>query len=255
MNQNLHKMKCLNLNRVISTSLLLLLFLSVKAQIKVAEWNYPVRPGTEQWKQLDSFSERLNVFNIPESILSEMTTENLVETCLNYPWWILITSRDNNQAGYNYLKSVFNGFRELENRQDAGIELLEVYGKMIPDSVMNLETLVKQGMFCFQFTFIEVLLSQPDILKNMDDEYLKSLIRKTVSVYEGKTVAFDKYYYYGISSTCLILVRVLSKNSYPEYIRLLEKYPELKRLDETGTSGNLELLEQIVVEAKRIFNL
>jgi len=43
-------------------------------------------------------------------------------------------------------------------------------------------------------------------------------------------------------------------NSYPDYIRLLEKYPELKRLDETGTSGNLELLEQIVVAAKRILN-
>lgn len=99
MNQNLHKMNFLNLNRVISTSLLLLLFLSVKAQIKVAEWNYPVRPGTEQWKQLDSFSERLNAFNIPESILSEISTGNLVKTCLSYPWWILITSRDNNQAG------------------------------------------------------------------------------------------------------------------------------------------------------------
>ena len=254
MNQNLHKMNFLNLNRVISTSLLLLLFLSVKAQIKEAEWNYPVHPGTEQWNELDSFSERLNAFNIPEGILSEMSTENLVKTCLSYPWWILITSRDNNQAGYNYLKSVFNGFRELENRQDSGIELLKVYEKMMPESVMNFESLVKQGMYCFQFTFIEILLSQPDILKNSEDEYSKTLVQKTISVYEGKTVAFDKYSYYGVSSTCLILARVLRMNSYPNYIRLLEKYPELIRLDETGTSGNLELLEQIVVEAKRILN-
>ena len=119
---------------------------------------------------------------------------------------------------------------------------------------MNYETLVKQGMLCFQFTFIEVLLSQPDILKNMGDEYSKTLVQQTISVYNGKTVAFDKYSYYGVSSTCLILVSVLRMNSYPDFTLLLEKYPDLKRLDETGTSGNLELLEQIVVEAKRILN-
>ena len=106
MNQNLYIMNYFKVKLFISTSLLLLLFLSAEAQIKEAEWNYPVHPGTEQWNELDSFSERLNAFNIPEGILSEMSTENLVKTFLSYPWWILITSRDNNQAGYNYLKSV-----------------------------------------------------------------------------------------------------------------------------------------------------
>ncbi|MCG6187625.1 hypothetical protein [Maribellus maritimus] len=101
------------------------------AQTEEVTWNYPVHPGTEEWNTLNSFSERLNAFNIPGDILTEMTTENLVETCLAYPWWILITSRDNNQAGYDYLKSVFNGFRELENRKDAGKEFLKSTKKWI----------------------------------------------------------------------------------------------------------------------------
>jgi hypothetical protein len=184
-----------------------------------------------------------------------MSTKSLVKTCLSYPWWILITSRDNNQAGYNYLKTVFNGFRELENRKDAGEELLNVYEKMMPDSIVRYETLVKQGIFCFQFTFIEILLSQPDIIKNIDNENLTLLVRKTVSVYEGKTFAFDKYSYYGVSSSCLILARILRLGNYQEYIGLLQKYPELERLDQNGTSGNKELLEQIAIEAKRIYNL
>jgi hypothetical protein len=91
--------------------------LITRAQTEEATWDYPVHMGTEEWNQLNSFSERLNAFNIPDDILTKMTTKNLVKTCLKYPWWILITSRDNNQAGYNYLKSVFNGFRELENEK------------------------------------------------------------------------------------------------------------------------------------------
>jgi len=41
--------------------------------------------------------------NVPDSILLKMPTKDLVKTCLTYPCWILITSRDNNQTGYDYL--------------------------------------------------------------------------------------------------------------------------------------------------------
>ncbi len=245
-------MNCFNLTRNGAVFILFFLFLSAKAQTKEATWKYPVRPGTEEWKQLGTFSERLNAFNIPEGILAEMTTENLVKTCLNYPWWILITSRDHNQAGYDYLKSVFNGFRELGNRVDAGRELLKVYEKMAPGDITNYETLEEQGTFSFRFTHIEILLSQPDILKNISDEYLMSLIRKAVSVYEDKTVAFDKYSYYGISSSCLILARIMELKNYPEFTRLSENYPGFKNLNERGVSGNKELLDQIVSESKQI---
>lgn len=241
-------MNHLNLTRNLSALLLLVLFLPVKAQT----WNYPVRPETEEWKKLGSFSERLNAFNIPDSILKEMTTQNLVKTCLNYPWWILITSRDNNQIGYNYLKSVFNGFRELENRKDAGQELFKEYEKMEPGNIVTYESLVDQGLFSFRFTFIEVLLSQPSILKNMTNDLLTSLISKTISVYESKSVAFEEYSYYGVSTSCLILSRHLEMKNYTKFYELLNKYPDLKILNNGGVTGNQELLKQIVSESKQI---
>jgi len=126
---------------------------------------------------------------------------------------------------------------------------------MMPENIENYETLVKQGMFSFQFTFIEILLSQPDILRNFSNESFTSLARKAISVYEGKTVAFDKYSYYGVSSSCLILARILKLTNYPEFIRILDRYPELNILNDNGTSGNKELLEQILIEVKRIFNI
>ena len=142
------------------------------AQTEEVTWNYPVHPGTEEWNKLNTFPERFNALNVPDDILTEMTTENLVKTCLRYPWWILITSRDNNQDGYDFLKSVFNGFRELEKRKDAGTELLKVYEKMMPEDIYQYKTLVKQGVICFEFTYIEMLLSQTNVLENMEDENL-----------------------------------------------------------------------------------
>ncbi len=209
--------------------------------------------GTEEWNQLNSFSERLNAFNIPDDILTKMTTENLVKTCLKYPWWILITSRDNNQAGYNYLKSVFNGFRELEKRKDAGKELLKVYEKMIPENINKFSSLVKRGVFSFQFTYIELLLAQQDILKNTKNEDITLLVQKASSVYHAKSEAFDQYSYYGIATSCLILSRTLVVKKDREFASLSRDLPELVSYNNWGNSANKELLNRIVLEATSLF--
>jgi hypothetical protein len=234
--------------------LLLFSFLSITlssfAQTKELTWNYPVRPGTEQWKQLGSFPEKINAFNIPDTILTKMTTENLVKTCLRYPWWMLIITRDNNQAGYDYLKSVFNGFRELENRKDAGKELLKIYEKMEPEDINLYDTDIKQGKYCFQFTYIETLLAQPNILENTTSEYLDLIVKKTISAYEKKHVHFDKFSYYGISSSCLIIDRLLKIRNLSILNQLKNNLPELDNFDKCGVSGNLELLNKLVYTAK-----
>lgn len=246
--------KILNLFFLKRFFVILLFFpLILTAQTEEVTWNYPVHPGTDEWKQLDSFSERLDAFNIPDSILTEITTENLVKTCLKYPWWILITSRDNNQAGYDYLKSVFNGFRELEKRKDAGKELLRVYEKMLPEDINKFTTLVEQGVFSFQFTYIEILLAQTNILKNLDEKNFMHLLEKASSIYKEKSKAFDKFSYYGIANSCLILSRILELKSYYEFNILANNFPELMNFNKKGNSTNKILLDRIYLESANLF--
>ncbi|MBK7133895.1 MAG: hypothetical protein IPH69_14065 [Bacteroidales bacterium] len=77
-------------------------------------WDYPVHYGTAEWSKLSTFQERLKAYNIPENLIQNMTTEDLVKTCLEYPEWLLISGFNNFQTGYSAIRSVFNGFRELE---------------------------------------------------------------------------------------------------------------------------------------------
>ena len=70
---------------------------------QIIVWDYPIHYGTPEWGKLKTFEERLNAYNIPDSLLKIMTTEDLVNTCLEYPDRILITSRDNLQTGYNFI--------------------------------------------------------------------------------------------------------------------------------------------------------
>jgi hypothetical protein len=103
-------------------------------------WDYPIHAGTEEWKNLKSYNEKLNALNIPDSLLLRMNTQDLVTTCLNYPYWILLTSRNNTQDGYNYIRSIFNGFVELESRVNACNELIIRYKELNPDDI----TFIKQ---------------------------------------------------------------------------------------------------------------
>ena len=46
---------------------------------------YPIVPGTPEWVALDSRVTKGQVCQIPEDILSRMTTSALLETVLDYP--------------------------------------------------------------------------------------------------------------------------------------------------------------------------
>lgn len=80
-------------------------------------WDYPVKPGTIEWSNLTTYEERLDAYNIPDNLLKNMNTGDLVQTCLNYPEFRLIMTRNSLQQGYDYLKSIFNGFNELKKEK------------------------------------------------------------------------------------------------------------------------------------------
>ena len=53
---------------------------------KIADlYDFPIKPGTEEWKAMVSHDEMLKACQVPELVLQKMSTEGLVETVLNYP--------------------------------------------------------------------------------------------------------------------------------------------------------------------------
>lgn len=54
-------------------------------QTEGAKWNYPVKPGTDAWKSLQNNSEKVQVCQVPNEILTAMSTQELIHICLNYP--------------------------------------------------------------------------------------------------------------------------------------------------------------------------
>jgi len=222
----------------------------IKGQNQSKVFDFPIKPGTKEWAKLNTYEERIEAYNIPNNLLQSMNTEDLVQTCLNYPEFRLIMTRNSLQQGYDYLKSIFNGFVELEKRKDAGTELLKAYNKLNPSDIMKFDTPVKRGGFAFQFTYIEIILSQKAVLLNLSKEEKVELVRKSVSDYEIKEKMPDNYSTFGLITPALVLGRLLDTDNFQEFSTKKTKDKNIQSFVDYTHLGNRSTLSDIIAVSK-----
>lgn len=140
----------------------------------------------EAWKNLKSGKEMAEVCQLPDSILTALTTEALVKTCLDYPLLLEVFYANDLPTGINAVIQNFNGLRELIKRSDAATVLLEMYTiKKITD-VTNKKTDIEQGAFAVSFVYLELLLSRPVLISKLSHNEKVSLVKDAINKYDEK---------------------------------------------------------------------
>ena len=213
--------------KILYVLLVILCFSSKLSAQQGRIWNYPIQYGTPGWEKFKTFGERINAYNIPDSLLKNMTTKDLVETCMRYPNIILLITRDNVQLGYNDLRLMFNGFRELEIRKDAGGELIKLYQEIKPEEIVNIKSPDDRGDFSLKLSFLEILLAQKQILQNLNQEEAIHLFSVSNTVYEKKSSVLKYYERYGLTTPCLISGRLLDIQEPKLYKQLTLNNPHI----------------------------
>ncbi|NQU52752.1 MAG: hypothetical protein HQ522_09460 [Bacteroidetes bacterium] len=99
--------------------LLILIPIFSFAQDANLTWDFPAKPGKAGWKNLKTETERLNAMQVPSDVLSNMGTEELLITCMNYPAALFYGAYSNNYVGIKRTIEKFNGLQELLKRKDA----------------------------------------------------------------------------------------------------------------------------------------
>ena len=220
------------------------------AQNDEITWDYPVKPGTKEWKNLKTYQERLDAYNIPQHILKTITTEELVKTCLKYPEFRLIFTRNSLQQGYNYIRTKFNGFKELELRIDAGHELLKVYKNYKPENINNKSSTLKKGRHVLKFTYIEILLANNNILKNLNAKTSQELLTECLKKYKKKKDKQSTYSIIGLETTVLIIARIQKENLTKNNSKFDNEVFNL--FVHNGILINPQILDEIVIESEKI---
>lgn len=220
---------------VFSIIFIMLLFQPVIPQ-EDEVYRFPVRPGTEEWINMESYLERVKALQIPKDTLKEISTQALVKTCLNYPFLInMWFSNSNLQDGINRVIKRFNGLQELLKRKDAGIELFKEYEQLDPASIKEKSTPYEIGKYSARISFIELLLSQKAILENLDRDHRLSILRRASQVIDSKSHLSNRYTARSALNSCLLMGRIMMIDTQQGFIQDIEIGNELRSFFENGS--------------------
>ncbi|NOK60680.1 MAG: hypothetical protein GFH27_549297n280 [Chloroflexi bacterium AL-W] len=172
-------------------------------------YEFPIQPGTDEWRALKTRDEMLQAVQIPEDQLSAMSSAALLETVLQYPLSDHMYAYIFRQQGLDALKRNFNGIDTLLSRPDAAVLLVEHYQQLDITSVNDFDTLEERGGYTFDVAYVEIMLAQPDMIAQISAEDRRVLLQTTLSNTDKKQTLIDVYGFAGKETNALLAGRLL----------------------------------------------
>jgi hypothetical protein len=195
----------------------------LKAQGIIDSFPYPIRPGSEAWKNLKTSAEKYEAVSVPADILEEMCTHGLVYTCVYCPLFISnLTVFNCDRDGFTSLCNHINSFDELTKREDAGIELFDYY-TLLTDTALNNITLFSCR---FQIYSVEKFFSQQEFLSQFNNDLLNEVLLKAYdNLLIKEKLEIDRTFY---AANLYLTANTLYFNiKYPPLIDFIDNYETL----------------------------
>lgn len=216
-------------------------------------YEFPIRPGMEEWKAFRSHGEMLEACQVPESILKTMSTEGLVETVLSYPLSIDAFAYNDLQTGFDAVASQFNGIPELLSREDAATELLVKY-RSIDIIVDNDWGPLETGEYILgKVAFTEILMAQDAIISKLNKTERSALLSEAVNISAEKSQLAEAYGTNSQIYTTWIVARVLQHENYAPFMQKVEESDALQLFIANGSVMGVDfvdLLDEIISMAQ-----
>lgn len=171
------------------------------------KYEYPILPGTSEWKKLENYQQMLDVCQIPEKKLKSMSTDELIQTCLDFPISVSYYAFNNMYEGVDNLTANFNGLQELLIRKDNAKSLSKLIDEIDINNIVNSKELAveKKGFEITKIALIETLLTLPEVLENVNNETVKLIMDKAYDNLIIKEQKPDFFSSYSVESSALLL--------------------------------------------------
>ncbi len=226
--------------------LILSLFALTYGQKSTGVYNYPIKPGSSEWKAFKSHYQMINACQLPTAIINKIKTEDLLNTCLDYPLYDDMFFYDRIQKGFDAVKLYFNGLKELLDRNDVGNQILDLYMKMDPNSYNEDWPKAKKVEFAISFIKIEVLLAQTKILNEFSKGERALILQECIKKAREKQ-KYPKYYgqlnYVNIG---LIIGRILRMENHPSFLIKLNEDKYFNTFIDEGFYPSMVLIENLM---------
>lgn len=179
-------------------------------------WDYPVKPGMEEWAVFETGEQMFNACQIPPDVLNKLSTKELVKVCLNYPLFNDYMAFNDERKGINIIIRQFNGLLELSQRKDGIQELIKAYADYPIISQIQKDITSEYYHIPYKLSFLELVLSDSIFLEQIDSNELEELRKIAVNKYADKLQNSEVYSLFNIKKTMLLAAVILNKQGKTE---------------------------------------
>lgn len=114
----------------------------------------------DEWAKFTCLEEMIKACQIPDQIISNLSTQKLLEVCMQYPLVNNYIFYNDQFVGIDNVVKYFNGFTELFKRLDAAETVIDYYYNIDIDSVTSYKDkkLHKTGISPLEVDALELIM-------------------------------------------------------------------------------------------------
>ena len=183
-------------------------------------YNYPIYPGMDEWSKFNTGQQMVEACQIPKEIVSQMSTQALVQAIWEHPLLWEIFHRFQYQSDFESIFFDNNAYMELTKHADAGSILLKRLELAIPlapaprSETHLLELLISQPIFLSQ-------LNNDAKIKVVEIAFQNDSLRKN-------EIPLNTFMNYNGIITSLLIGRAMVAANYITFLEVVNNHEELK---------------------------
>lgn len=190
-------------------------------------YKYPIVPGTDEWIEHEN---RREACQLPEDVLAAISTEGLLESLLNHPYFTDFILYDSKQLGFEHLMYWSPGFGVLLDRPDFYSVIFDRYTRMDLDCEVFYPPMYTD-VLTYAFPSIEIFLAQDQVIDKLDSTQVHHLF-ETVREYNILKVDKRPHFFMGKMESYALMGKLLMKVNYSPFVIFHNTNEEVSRFVE-----------------------
>jgi hypothetical protein len=187
------------------------------AQEKKVTWDYPVKPGTEEWRET-SYSEKIKRSQPEKELLKSWTAEILFQYCINYPFNKVTLLFNNPNDGFKRVYEQSVVWQEFIQRKDA-IDVLAKYLESRPyKRLFEINDVEERNNELFTVFFLDKVVSETNFVSSLDIQNRKKLTNIILQNHQSKKNYPEEFTGFHYNSSLSAMLKVMDdKNSLTDF--------------------------------------
>ena len=206
----------------------------VNAQVT---WDYPVKPGSEEWR-LMPYAEKVEKSQPPKELLNSWDTETLFKYCVDYPLNKVIGMYNNPNEGFKRVYEQSTVWQEFIQRKNA-LNVFAQYFEMRPfKQLFEIKDDKNLGNELVSLYFLEKLVSETDFSLHLDSSDRRKLANIIYQTHQSKREYPDRIFGFPYNSSLVALVKILESD------QVISSNDEISLANFRGKTGNESFVDE-----------